>query len=122
MGEEAVTGKAATGAPVEENNTSPVDDRSLPTVPPEPEELKAARYQAQLSGADIPETWSGDLSVGTWLWPWWETELSGRGVTRDLFFSTLVAYHREEWLWLGGDRRWDQFATGLWGRLLRRAG
>ncbi len=32
----------------------------------------------------------------------------------------MVAYKRELWLWLAGDRQWLPFLTGLAGRVVRR--
>jgi hypothetical protein len=46
--------------------------------------------------------------------------LEPAGCTREAFVDVVVANRRELWLWLLGDRRWEQYVTGLAGRVIRR--
>jgi hypothetical protein len=39
---------------------------------------------------------------------------------RETFVDVVTAYGRELWLWLMGERQWDEFVTGLAGRVSRR--
>ena len=41
-------------------------------------------------------------------------------MTHDDFARIVVAYRRELWLWLAGERTWDQACSGLVGRISRR--
>jgi hypothetical protein len=39
---------------------------------------------------------------------------------REAFVDVVIAYGRELWLWLMGERQWDEFLAGLAGRVSRR--
>jgi hypothetical protein len=41
-------------------------------------------------------------------------------LSREDFFDHVIAFRRELWLWLIGDRQWLQYVTGLAGRVVRR--
>ncbi len=48
--------------------------------------------------------------------------LASVGVDRTSFGVIAAAYRRELWLWLAGERTWQQCCSGLLGRLERRLG
>jgi hypothetical protein len=89
-------------------------------LPDEPLELRVGLRDALLDGQDWREGFSDDICIGVWLWGQWQPALEPAGLTRDEFFDAVTAYHRELWLWLIGDRIWEQFITGLAGRIVRR--
>jgi hypothetical protein len=89
-------------------------------VPPEPDELRVALRDELLAGGDWREGFSDDICIGVWLWSHWQPVLEPAGCTREDFVEIVVANRRELWLWLLGDRRWEQYATGLAGRVVRR--
>jgi len=89
-------------------------------LPPEPEGLRVGLRDALLGGGDWLAGFSDDICVGVWLWGRWRPALEPAGCTREEFVDIVVANRRELWLWLVGDRRWEQYATGLAGRVLRR--
>jgi hypothetical protein len=51
----------------------------------------------------------------------WADQLEGLGVSPSVVTHAFVTIRREIWLWLEGDRRWDQLAGHLAARVLRRA-
>jgi len=59
-------------------------------------------------------------ALATWLWEEWGPTLESAGMDRARFGSALSADRRELWLWVVGERQWNQFASGLAGRLRRR--
>ncbi len=89
-------------------------------LPDEPLELKAGLYEVLLAGHDWRDGFSDEICIGVWLWSWWQPVLEPAGLSREAFIDDVVAYRRELWLWLGGDRQWDQYLTGLAGRIVRR--
>ena len=88
--------------------------------PEEPVDLKAGLRDALLDGADWRDGFSDDICIGLWLWGKWQPALEPAGCTREEFVDAVVAYKRELWLWLAGDRQWLPFLTGLAGRVVRR--
>ena len=105
---------------------SDVDDEAADTdgprldVPDEPEELRVALREELLAGGDWRKGFSDDICIGVWLWSRWQPVLEPAGCTREDFVEIVMATRRELWLWLLGDRRWDQYVTGLAGRVVRR--
>lgn len=92
------------------------------TTLPVPAEPGAERLQLRdslLGGAEWEEL-GDELGLGDVLWASWGGALQEAGMERDGFAAVLSGYRREIWFWLIGDRRWEQVATGLAGRLLRR--
>ena len=89
-------------------------------LPDEPREMKAGLRQALLDGADWREGFSTDICIGVFLWERWRATLEPAGMDRELFVDVVVAYGRELWLWLMGERQWNEFAAGLAGRVARR--
>ena len=88
--------------------------------PPEPEDLRDGLRDALLAGGGWPDGSADDLDIAGWLWNRWQAALEPAGCTRDGFVAVVAATRREQWLWLLGDRRWEQYVTGLAGRVVRR--
>lgn len=59
-------------------------------------------------------------AISSWLWDQWCRALEPAGLSRERFDAVCAGYRRELWLWLAGDRPWEQAARGLAGRLARR--
>ena len=89
-------------------------------MPEEPVELRDALRDALLDGQDVRRGLSDDICIAVWLWARWQPSLEPAGFGREEFVDTVIAYRRELWLWLLGDRVWHQFVTGLAGRIVRR--
>jgi hypothetical protein len=51
----------------------------------------------------------------------WADQLEGLGVAPAVVTHVFATFRREIWLWLEGDRRWDQLAGHLAARVARRA-
>ncbi len=96
------------------------DAAPLLEFPPEPEDLRVGLRDALLAGGDWREGFSDDICIGVWLWSRWQPVLEPGGCSREDFVEIVVANRRELWLWLLGDRRWEQYVTGLAGRVIRR--
>jgi hypothetical protein len=104
---------------------APVEFVNLPggqklVLPDEPVELGEGLRDALLDGRDWREGFSDDNSVGVWLWNLWQPTLEPIGFGREEFVATVIDTQRELWLWLIGDRLWNQYVTGLAGRIGRR--
>lgn len=89
-------------------------------VPAEPGELRAAIASEVLGGADWEERFGSGLGVAEVLWPAWSPALEPAGMDRRRFEALVRGYRRELWLWVLGERLWQQAASGLAGRALRR--
>ena len=104
--------------------TAETDAPGAPTpvleVPAEPAELRAAIATEVLGGADWEERFGAGLGVGDVLWPEWGALLEASGMDRQRFDGVVRGYRRELWFWVLGERLWEQVATGLAGRLVRR--
>jgi len=102
---------------------SAVDHAAAPVhleIPGEPIEIREGLRQALLEGADWREGFSSDICIGVLLWERWRPALEPAGMDREAFVEVVVGYGRELWLWLMGERRWEQFIEGLTGRIRRR--
>lgn len=88
-------------------------------LPDEPTVKRAEWYERVLGGEDLAQVLSGDGGVAPWLFSRWRA-LETSGVSRDAFMAQALAYRRELWLWLHGDRTWEQCCSGLIGRIERR--
>ena len=88
--------------------------------PEEPEALRVGLRDALLAGGDWREGFSDDICIGVLLWSRWQPALEPAGCSREEFVDIVVADRRELWLWLLGDRRWEQYVSGLAGRVIRR--
>ena len=106
------------------SRVSDVDEQAgagpLLEFPEEPQELRIGLRDALLAGGDWRDGFSDDICIGVWLWSRWQPVLEPAGCTREDFVEIVMATRRELWLWLLGDRRWDQYVTGLAGRVVRR--
>jgi hypothetical protein len=89
-------------------------------VPPEPVEMREWLRQTVLSGEDPRDDLSNDVCLGVWLWDRWRCSLEPAGCDRESFVDLAIAYGREIWLWIIGERRWEQCVEGLAGRVERR--
>jgi hypothetical protein len=104
---------------------APVEFIELPggqnlALPDEPVELGEGLRDALLDGLDWREGFSDDICVGVWLWNQWQPTLEPIGFGRDDLVATVIDTKRELWLWLIGDRLWNQYVSGLAGRISRR--
>ena len=54
-----------------------------------------------------------------WLWARWRI-VERAGIDRPAFGAMVAGYRRELWLWLAGERTWEQCCSGLVGRIGRR--
>lgn len=88
-------------------------------VPSEPAAQRSAWYQAVLGGKELAEVVGGECGIAGWFWERWRV-LASVGLDRAAFGSVVSAYRREIWLWLAGERTWEQCCSGLLGRLDRR--
>jgi hypothetical protein len=86
--------------------------------PDEPTELQDTLRRALLDGGSWPE--GADDELANWLWELWRPALEPEGLDRSQFDRAVVANRGEQWLWIIGDRRWNQFVEGQAGRILRR--
>jgi hypothetical protein len=86
----------------------------------EPVEIRLGLREALLDGADWREGFSSDICIGIVLWERWRSTLEPAGMDREAFVDVLIDYGRELWLWLMGERQWDEFLAGLAGRVSRR--
>jgi hypothetical protein len=88
-------------------------------LPDEPVGRRNRWREAVLGGKDLSEVLGGSDGVVAWLWARWST-LAVHGMDEPAFSSVVANYRRELWLWLTGDRTWEQCCSGLIGRLGRR--
>ena len=88
-------------------------------VPDEPTVRAEAWLSAVLEGADLSDVLRADDGFARWLWARWSS-LDKNGVTFDAFADMVIAYRREIWLWLAGERTWAHTCSGLLGRVGRR--
>jgi len=104
-----------------------VSDTAAPPAPPalrlhlpdEPIAKRAEWYRRVLDGEDLAQVVSAEDGVAAWLFSRWQV-LERSGFGREAFAAQALAYRRELWLWLHGDRTWEQCCSGLIGRLERR--
>ena len=89
-------------------------------VPVEPVDLlEALRAEAAsdpaAARAELPER------VAAYAFDAWGPALEARGLDRAAVVEVARAFGRELWLWIAGERTWEQSGTALAGRLARRA-
>jgi hypothetical protein len=64
------------------------------------------------------------VAAGAWiadpLWEGWRDVLERRGMGREQFDRIVASYGNELRLWVVGERPWEQYVSGLAGRLTRR--
>jgi len=88
--------------------------------PEEPGEMRDALRDALLAGTDWRDGFTDDICIGLWWWERWRPALEPAGMDREAFIDVIVSYGRELWLWLMGERTWEQCVSGLAGRVARR--
>jgi hypothetical protein len=89
-------------------------------LPDEPTARRDEWYARVLDGEDLVDVVRAEGGVAAWLYSRWQA-LDAAGVSRDAFDAQALAYRRELWLWLHGDRTWEQCCSGLIGRIERHA-
>jgi hypothetical protein len=89
-------------------------------MPLEPVELREWMRQTVLAGGDPRKDASNGTSLGALLWERWRSALEPEGLERETFFDIAESYGREIWLWIIGERLWEQCIEGLAGRVSRR--
>ena len=80
--------------------------------------MDAARRSCRRRGP--AKDFSNDVCLAVWLWEWWRSSLEPAGMDREAFVDVIESYGREIWLWIIGERRWEQCVEGLVGRVERR--
>src|SRR5215213_1828556 len=89
-----------------------------------PEEPRALRSMARTLLDQAPETGLPLVIQGEWLadplWEYWGDLLRERGMDRDQFGHIVAGYGNELRLWVVGERPWQQYISGLAGRVERR--
>jgi hypothetical protein len=79
-------------------------------------ELRAAAPEhpatARASAPDLLADYATDV---------WCEELEAAGIAEAVVLHAFATCRREIWLWIEGDRRWDQLAGYLSARVIRRA-
>jgi hypothetical protein len=89
---------------------------TLPSVP-EPAEVRERWWEAERTGAPSVDLVAALTDV---VWNAWGTVLHGAGADRAWVAAVLDGYRRELWLWTARERTWEQTASGLAGRVVRR--
>src|ERR1700683_3784560 len=89
-------------------------------IPAEPTELREWMRSTLLSGGEPRKDFTNDVCLGLWLWEGWRSSLEPAGLDREAFVDVIESYGREIWLWIIGERRWEQCMEGLVGRVARR--
>jgi len=88
-------------------------------VPDEPDVAASEWLAAVNDGVPFEDVLRADDGTIAWLWARWSS-LASFGITREAFAAMVLAYRRELWLWLAGERTWVQTCSGLVGRVTRR--
>jgi hypothetical protein len=97
------------------------DSSSKPAlpIPDEPLELKTLLRAAV--GEDPPAGRVVALAeVAAMLWRDWEEQLVPAGVDETTFDEIVAGATKEVWLWVMGDRPYDQLVASIAGRTIRR--
>lgn len=81
----------------------------------EPVALREQWWDAERRGVVRPELVT---AVAEHLWVQWATPLAAVDAT--WLVDVARGYRRELWLWLVGERTWEQALDGLIGRVIRR--
>ena len=88
-------------------------------VPDEPTGRAEIWLASVLDGHDLAYVLAAEDGLSPWLWSRWSS-LTAAGVSNEEFGEIVLAYRRELWLWLAGERTWVQSCSGLVGRISRR--
>ena len=89
-----------------------------------PEEPRALRSMARTLLDQAPEAGLRLVLAGEWvadpLWEYWGDFLRERGMDREQLGHIVAGYGNELRLWVVGERPWQQYISGLAGRIERR--
>ena len=89
-----------------------------------PAEPAALRRLARTLLEQAPEEGLPLVVAGEWmadpLWERWGETLERRGMGREAFGRIVAEYGNELRLWVVGERPWEQYVSGLAGRVARR--
>ena len=89
-----------------------------------PEEPRALKSIVRTLLDQAPETGLPLVVAGEWiadpLWESWGNVLQERGMERERFGQIVAGYGNELRLWVAGERPWQQYISGLAGRVERR--
>jgi hypothetical protein len=89
-----------------------------------PEEPRALKSMARTLLDQAPETGLPLVVGGEWvadpLWECWGDLLREHGMDRERFGQIVAGYGNELRLWVVGERPWQQYISGLAGRVERR--
>jgi len=88
-------------------------------LPEEPRTFRGAWWDEVAGGRPWDDLIEGEDGPAGWLWTRWQV-LRAAGLEEKEFRGIVVAYRRELWLWLVGERTWRQTCSGLIGRVQRR--
>ncbi|MHB1444920.1 MAG: hypothetical protein ACYCTI_06515 [Acidimicrobiales bacterium] len=92
-----------------------------PAVPPEPAALRARMgEEAQATPAGVRRLLADGEWITDWLWSGWGPELEAAGTGRDDVRREAGRWSRELWLWVMGERQWEEVSALIHGGLLRR--
>lgn len=83
----------------------------------EPVALRDAWWAAERDGSAGPDL-VGEVTAA--VRAAWSERLGAAGVEAGWLDGVTAGYRRELWLWLVGERQWDQCLAGLAGRVVRR--
>ena len=97
------------------------DSPSQPVLgtPEEPLEIKA-HLRAAVGEAPQAGREAALAEVTELLWGEWEDALAPFGVDAERFAAIVAGATNEVWLWVMGDRPYDQLVVSLAGRTIRR--
>ena len=91
---------------------------------PLPEEPGALKSLVRELLQQAPETGLPLVVAGTWiadpLWEIWGDDLRRHGMERERFGQIVAEFGNELRLWVVGERPWEQYISGLAGRVTRR--
>lgn len=91
---------------------------------PLPEEPRALKSMARTLLDQAPESGLPLVVRGEWiadpLWERWGDVLVEHGMDREQFGNVVAGYGNELRLWVAGERPWQQYISGLAGRVERR--
>lgn len=118
-----------TGPPLDPSGPPPFPPPpASPEPPTEPGQLRLSlRADAERDPEGLrvrlsdPASQAGADSVPVWLWQAWGTELGAGGADLSALGAAAAALGREVWLWVMGEREWDELAGLLYGRAVRLA-
>ena len=90
-------------------------------VPPEPSELlRHARARAEQDPAAFRAGLAGGPTLARYLWQQWGAELRLAGAQETDVAAYCAQCARELWLWVMGERTWEELAGLIGGGVLRR--